>query len=286
MMMRLAFAVQTQINPDILIVDEALAVGDAKFQARCFERLKQLNKIGTSILLVTHSTEQIVTHCSYAILLNEGRVIEAGVPRYVANRYMDLLFGHEVNREDKTLMPASVHIDDVIINKELNTEFDVFSTRPGYNPHEYRWGDGTAKILDFCIVSDNTLYPTVIEKGQIIKLIMSIKFIAELICPIIGITIKTKEGVTIYGVNSETLRVDALRSLGSAGSVIRVEAVFKCRFAPGDYFISLGVATKHGEDVIPQDRRYDSIHLHVLPNSTFFGLIDVDMKFIVAPVVL
>lgn len=70
MMVRLAFAVQAQVEPDILIVDEALAVGDAKFQAKCFDRLHQLKEGGTSILLVTHSSEQIVTHCSEAILLD------------------------------------------------------------------------------------------------------------------------------------------------------------------------------------------------------------------------
>src|SRR5690606_23762250 len=80
MMVRLAFAVQAQVEPDILIVDEALAVGDAKFQAKCFERLKQLKERGTSILLVTHSSEQIVNHCDRAVLLNSGEVVELGEP--------------------------------------------------------------------------------------------------------------------------------------------------------------------------------------------------------------
>ena len=95
MVVRLAFAVQSQIDPDILVVDEALSVGDAKFQAKCFERLRQLKENGTSILLVTHSSDQIVTHCSTAILLNSGRQIETGEPKHVVNRYMDLLFGKE-----------------------------------------------------------------------------------------------------------------------------------------------------------------------------------------------
>lgn len=95
MSVRLAFAVQAQIDPDILIVDEALSVGDAKFQAKCFARLKQLKENGTSILLVTHSSEQIVAHCSSAILLNNGMQFEAGEPKRVVNRYMDLLFGKE-----------------------------------------------------------------------------------------------------------------------------------------------------------------------------------------------
>ena len=95
MMVRLAFAVQSQVSPAILIVDEALAVGDAKFQAKCFDRLKRLKDGGTSILLVTHSSEQIVTHCTKALLLENGKVLESGQPRSVVNRYMDLLFGKE-----------------------------------------------------------------------------------------------------------------------------------------------------------------------------------------------
>lgn len=102
MVVRLAFAVQSQINPDILVVDEALAVGDAKFQSKCFERLRQLKENGTSILLVTHSSEQIVTHCSNAILLDNGVQVETGEPKRVINRYMDLLFGKEKQTRDNS----------------------------------------------------------------------------------------------------------------------------------------------------------------------------------------
>jgi len=86
MIVRLAFAVQAQIDPAILIVDEALSVGDAKFQAKCFDRLKQLKDNGTSILLVTHSSEQVVTHCSSAILLDGGNKVFEGKPRETVNR--------------------------------------------------------------------------------------------------------------------------------------------------------------------------------------------------------
>lgn len=148
MAVRLAFAVQAQVNPDILIVDEALAVGDAKFQARCFERLKQLKNNGTSILLVTHSTEQIVTHCSQAILLVNGRVAERGDPREVTNRYIDILFGKERKIDDSAL--ASKDSSSLPAKPDqpcstrcfLSTNIEEFSTHPGYNPHEYRWGDG------------------------------------------------------------------------------------------------------------------------------------------------
>jgi lipopolysaccharide transport system ATP-binding protein len=264
-------------------VDEALAVGDAKFQAKCFECLKQLKKRGTSILLVTHSSEQIVTHCSRAMLLNAGSVLVAGEPRHVVNCYMDLLFGKE--RKEFFLQspsvspgsPASAEIDRSL----LNHVDDVFATRNGYNPHEYRWGDGSATILDFYLAADNAPYPSIITTGQIITLGVAIRFHADLEHPILGITIKTKEGVTVYGANSRTLETAALNSLGKKGTAVIADAVFTCRLAPGDYFVSLGIATKEGEEVIPHDRRYDAIHLQVGPVTSFFGLCNLEIELTV-----
>lgn len=280
MVVRLAFAVQSQVEPDILVVDEALSVGDAKFQAKCFERLRQLKENGTSILLVTHSSEQIVTHCSTAILLNNGTQLETGEPRHVVNRYMDLLFGKEKKAIGRGSEKLSA-VPEIITSTpayQLSRLEDAFATRNGYNPHEYRWGDGAATILDFYLTADDEPYTSAVSTGQQITMAVSIKFHRDFYRPILGITIKTKEGVTVYGVNSETLACDDFLKLGRSGSAIQAEIVFTCRLAPGDYFISLGIGSKHGEEVIPHDRRYDSIHLQVRPNSTFFGLADLNLK--------
>lgn len=278
MAVRLAFAVQAQIEPSILIVDEALAVGDAKFQAKCFERLKQLKENGTSILLVTHSSEQIVTHCSQAILLDNGTAIDSGEPKRVVNHYLDLLFG-KVSRKTNSLV-IEIQPENITIkpNYGLSATIDFFSKRPGYNPHEYRWGDGAAKILDFYLAADNEPYPSAITSGQSITVCLSIQFLVSLLRPILGITIKTKEGITIYGANSETLQLKEFHMPGEPGKVIQSEASFQCMLAPGDYFISLGIATRQGEEIIPHDRRYDAIHFHVLPNTTFFGLADLSLN--------
>ncbi|BCR05180.1 sugar ABC transporter ATP-binding protein [Desulfuromonas versatilis] len=280
MMVRLAFAVQAQVEPDILIVDEALAVGDAKFQAKCFDRLKKLKDNGTSILLVTHSSEQIVTHCSKALLLEKGEVVEGGEPRGVVNRYMDILFGkdkipmHENQVVGSGAGPEGVKKSGIV----LSLEKDIFSTRPGYNQHEYRWGDGAVKILDFYLLADGELYPSAISTGQKIVLGVSFKILNKIIRPILGITVKTLEGVTVYGANSETLGVESFNRLGQEGQTVFVEASFVCRLAPGDYFISLGVATASGDMVTPHDRRYDAIHFQVRPNHKVFGIIDLNLK--------
>jgi lipopolysaccharide transport system ATP-binding protein len=279
MVMRLAFAVQSQINPDILIVDEALSVGDVRFQAKCFERLRRLKDAGTSILLVTHSSEQIVSHCSSAILLNEGRQIEMGAPRNVVNKYTDLLFGKEkkiISQEE--IIDRVVNDLGAIGDLNLSSTDDLFASRAGYNPQEYRWGDGSVSILDFYLSADGVSYPSAIESGQKVELAITIRFKEELIRPILGVTIKTKEGITVYGANSETLDCREFLQIGQKDSVVLVKTQFLASLASGDYFISLGVATRQGEDLTPHDRRYDSIHLVVKPNNECFGLINLNLQ--------
>lgn len=278
MTVRLAFAVQAQVSPSILIVDEALAVGDARFQAKCFERLRQLKENGTSILLVTHSSDQIVTHCSKALLLNNGSQLEIGEPKHVVNRYLDLLFGKEKLKPDESTQANNSSIRTAVGNCNLSIHADEFSGRQGYNPNEYRWGDGAATILDFYLSADDEPYPASITTGQKIKLAVSIKFSSDIFRPIFGVTIKTKEGVVVYGINSETLGSDSFFTLGNRGSVAQANAAFTCRLAPGDYFISLGVATKHGEDIVPHDRRYDAIHFQVRTCNKFFGLVNLELE--------
>ena len=289
MTIRLAFAVQSQIEPDILIVDEALAVGDVKFQTRCFEQLRQLKKKGTSILLVTHSADQIVTHCDRAILLENGIPLEMGEPRCVTNRYMDLLFGKEKkNITDKKDQPEPGLPQKKVKQEgcELSCVEDNFSKRQGYNPHEYRWGDGAASILDFYLAKEDKLYPRAVRSGQKIRLGVSIRFYEKIHKPILGFRIKTKEGVVVYGVNSEMLKLDSFMQLRESDSVLWAEAEFICKLAHGDYFISLGLASRQGSEVVPHDRRYDSIHLHILPSESCFGLADLELQMAAKEVIV
>lgn len=275
MAVRLAFAVQAQVDPDILIVDEALSVGDARFQAKCFERLRQLKDSGTSILLVTHSSEQVVTHCSRAVLINDSRVELIGESRPVVNRYMDILFGREkrVEKDDATKTVAAPKILSVDAVK-MNFESGAYESRPGYNSHEYRWGDGAASLLDFHLSTSGREYPNTIESGEEIVINLAIQFNHMVVSPILGFTIKTKEGVTVYGTNSYLLDCESMQTIGSAGTQATACVRFTNRLATGDYFISVGVASRSGEDVLPHDRRYDSIHFVVAPTPEVLGLID------------
>jgi lipopolysaccharide transport system ATP-binding protein len=291
MAVRLAFAVQAQVDPEILVVDEALSVGDARFQAKCFERLRQLKDNGTSILLVTHSSEQVVTHCSRAILLEQSRVAMIGESRPVINLYTDILFGRDkrdsVQQEDKVKEPSSG-----LAEPELETgpkvvltfDRDAYATRFGYNPHEYRWGDGAAKILDFHLSSAGQEYPGSVVSGEDVTLQLAIRFEQTVINPIFGFTVKTKEGVTVYGTNSFLLDCEAARTMGQPGTTVQARLTFTNRLATGDYFISIGIASRNGEEIIPHDRRYDSIHFIVEPTPKMLGLIDLGVSIAIDPV--
>lgn len=279
MVVRLAFAVQAQVDPDILVVDEALSVGDARFQAKCFERLRQLKNNGTSILLVTHASEQVVTHCDRAVLLEQGRVEMLGPAKPVINRYLDILFSRDKPADVLEIspskpLPVSAPRLSSTPSATLLFERNAYASRDGFNPHEYRWGDGAASVLDFQLFANGQRFPTLIEPGAEVTLHLAIRFHRMVINPILGFTIKTKEGVTVYGTNSLLLACSTTQTLGSPGSHAIACLRFVNRLASGDYFISIGVASRNGEDIVPHDRRYDSIHFVVPSTPQALGLID------------
>lgn len=278
MVVRLAFAVQAQIDPDVLIVDEALAVGDARFQAKCFARLKALRERGTSILLVTHSTEQVVTHCDRAVLLDGGRVLAEGPPRPIVNRYLDLLYGRE--RLESTAPNHGRHVQaalppqlDEVDPEFASREMPLFEARPLYNAYEHRWGDHRAQIVDFAVFSGAEAWPQRLPAGSRLTCYVRYRFSQVLVRPIFGITLKTKEGVTVYGTNTEMTRPQGSFDAEDGGGVI--VCAFDLNCAAGDYFISLGIASRDATgEIVPHDRRYDAIHLCVEADAEFLGITD------------
>lgn len=294
MLVRLAFAVQAQIDPEILIVDEALAVGDAKFQAKCFARLKKLKENGTSILFVSHATEQIVTHCDKAILLDSGVCKANGLPKDVVNRYLDILFGKkkvessERAEVDRQIEKASAG-EKERLERELSSSEDnlksghpklnsSYEDRPNYNPNEYRWGDGAAKIVDYYIEQEGEAFPGSLEPKKQISCHFKIIFNQTVFRPIFGFAVKTKEGVTIYNTNSEWQSVEIIET-GREGHEIIIAVSFPNNLFEGDYFLSVGVASSNIQgEIIPHDRRYDSVHVTVGPVKTFTGLADLSAR--------
>ena len=278
MQVRVAFAVATAFRPDILIVDEALSVGDAYFQAKCFKRIQSFKDQGTTLILVSHSIGDIVKHCERAILIKDGTIFADGPSREVSNVYLDELFGKKSD---------SLQIDSTSVPQGMTsgTE-DLFHTRPGYNPGEHRWGQGGARILDYLITSEDQDFPARLESGKYTRFYVKMVFDQDFDSVVPGFLVKTLEGLFLYGTNS------FLSTEGRDSISVKKGDVIVCGFSmsldlnSGNYLVPLGISSGDPmAELIPLDRRYDAIVLDVERKMPFWGMMDLRAEFEVVDVV-
>lgn len=268
MYVRLAFAVAINMEPDILIIDEALAVGDIRFQSKCFRRLEELKQRGVSILFVTHSTDSVLKYCDRAVLLNEGEVLRTGTPKEVVQQYMEMMFDSDQPQVANYVASSSTNAE-ILPNTQQDkkdSSIDHCLQQASYNENEERWGDRRARIFDYqmCVgdKQSKSQSATTCLPGEMIEIIADIVFDADLDDLIYGVTVKTPDGNPVYGSNTRLLE-QPLYS-GKAGEQIQVKFSLDANLLANDYFISLGIAQEHPEkDNIAIDRRYDMIHLRV-----------------------
>ncbi|HGC3862899.1 TPA: O99 family O-antigen export ABC transporter ATP-binding subunit [Escherichia coli] len=281
MQMRLAFSVATAYRPDILIVDEALSVGDSRFQAKCFSRIAEFKKAGTTLLLVSHSASDIVRHCDRAIFLKNGSIEFDGSSRDVTNRYMDELFG-KTNSLSEYKKNSTEPKNSMALFKDADpTETkEFYHTRPGYRPEEYRWGQGGARIIDYTIQVNGKHYPSNIESNQLTDFYIKVFFEQSYDNIVPGILIKTLDGIFLYGTNS-FLASEGKDEIGVKSGDIKIfKFSFPLDLNSGDYMLSFGVSAGNPQsEMIPLDRRYDSVILHVRKKMEFWGIIDLKSSF-------
>lgn len=271
MFVRLAFAVAINMNPDILIIDEALAVGDVRFQRKCFRRIEQLKESGVSILLVTHSTDSVLKYCDRAIMLDEGNLKMTGSPKEVVQAYLELMFASDVNVVNK----KEINIADYKV--DFDPTQDNCIVHPTYNKNEHRWGDGRAQICHYEVLQNGASTTGLVSRGDELLIRASVLFLQDVDDLIYGITVKTADGNAVYGTNSRL--VGNLSTSQQAGDLVSLEFSLTLHLLAGDYFISLGVAQDHQvKDNIAIDRRYDMIHLHVSQTTDAFGVAALDGK--------
>jgi lipopolysaccharide transport system ATP-binding protein len=274
MQTRVAFATVTAIRPDLLIVDEALSVGDAHFQAKCFERIGQYRRQGTALILVTHAMADVVAHCDRAILLAGGRILADGAPADVTNVYFDNLFGG--GRVQGAPGTGGRFEDGFGAGDQ-----ELFHTRPGFRKEEHRWGEGGAVILDYRITAAGTAYPAEIESGSPTEFCFQVRFDADFDNVIPGILIKTLDGIFVYGTNSHAASSGAgprIHARRGETRIFRFEMPLALN--GGDYLVSFGVsAGDPRENPRPLERRYDALIIHVRRSVPFWGLVDMAAKF-------
>ncbi|MDA2923450.1 ABC transporter ATP-binding protein [Acidobacteria bacterium AH-259-L09] len=229
MFMRLAFAVAIHVDPDILLIDEALAVGDLIFQHRCTNRIRRLRQDGKTILFVTHDLHAVTRFCDRAILLDHGRKLEDGDPEKVVQCYQALMF----ERQRKEAGVGQMWVD-----VEQDQSLQVVKTVPHIH---HRYGEGGAEIIGIILHSPEGRVLNQIRARQEVLLAISARFQRDLKHPIIGFTIRDRLGVEITA--SNTSYEGFYLPAGKAGDVFTVG--FRIRvpaLCPGSYSISPAVA--------------------------------------------
>ena len=214
MQMRLAFSVATARRPDILIVDEALSVGDAYFQHKSFERIRSFRKAGTTLLIVSHDRSAIQSICDSAILLEQGRMAMRGRPEEVMDYYNALL----AEREGQT------------VRQEMLADGQVRTIS----------GTGEAAILDVRMVDQRQRALEVVEVGQAVTLEVEVEVRQDIERLILGFMIKDRLGQPMYGIN--THRLDKALTDLKAGERITYRFAFDMRLGKGHYSVALSLS--------------------------------------------
>lgn len=279
---RLAFAVAINVDPEILIVDEALSVGDIGFQARCFRKFEDFKAKGVTILFVTHSVDQVARHCSSALLLDHGQLIASGEPKGVIARYLEVVFGTSgtAGGGDAREPTGSrvLEFEKAFASTGADALADRFPGRPGYNCLEHRWGNGAARLVDYALVDEEGREVGAIDSGSRVAVYLRVAFLADVDRPIFGITFKTADGVEIAGANSRDSAPYREFPSCRSGEEVTVRFNFRCALNAGQYLVSVGVARDDGDTVVPLDRRYDAIVITVVSPVKIFGLANLDIE--------
>lgn len=235
MQMRLAFAVATARRPDVLIVDEALAVGDAAFQRRCFARIQGFVEAGTTLLLVSHDLETIKKLCDTALYIANGRVASMGPAKQVCDQYERDLFGGSRGSENKR--PRDVRSALTRGTARLDPEL--------ITPHVETYGTGEAEVLAVWFEDDLGRRINVLPSASPFRWCYAIRFHATISNPVFAMLIKTAEGVSIFGTDSTALRFR--HGTFEPGETVKVKFSLRDALAPGVYFLNCGVRRGDGD---------------------------------------
>jgi lipopolysaccharide transport system ATP-binding protein len=218
MQVRLAFSVATASRPDILIVDEALSVGDAYFQHKSFDRIRQFRALGTTLLIVTHDKAAIQSICDKAILLNNGRLVFTGQPEAVIDYYNALLSDREGGSALKQLLTEDGRIQTIS-------------------------GDGEAVIEKIALLNERNEEIEVLSVGQIVRLTIFVKVIQDIPELVVGYMIKDRTGQPMYGTNTHHLKEKCLNIEG--GTRLSFTFEFMANLGEGTYSIAIALHTGH-----------------------------------------
>lgn len=281
MFVRLAFAVAINIDPEILIVDEALSVGDVFFQAKCYHKFEEFKKQGKTILFVSHDLSAISKYCDRAVLLNQGVKLGEGSPKEMIDTYKRVLVGQYEMPEtdgkggllqDQDIRDAAAAKADGVKTEKKTPVKEV----QGVNPQALEYGTKEAEITGYYVTDGNGIRTTTILKGEPFTLHMNVRIHEDVAAPIFALSVKNIKGVEITGTNTMVER--AFLEGVKAGEELEITFTQKVRLQGGDYLLSLGVTGYKGDTFTVYHRLYDIINLTVISDRDTVGYFDMESE--------
>ena len=263
MFARLAFACAINVDPDILIVDEVLSVGDMAFQLKCFKKFQQFKEKGKTILYVTHNVADVLENCNRAIILNFGEKIYDGEVKEGVEKYKKLITG--MLDKEKTKKEPEENIEG-----KWKKNFNL-------NPDIITYGTGEIKITDYGIFNQKDEPEPIISSNEEINIKIKAEFFEDVECPTFSITIKDFFGKEICGTNTNFLKIYTGKC--KKGEKYIYEFKQKLMLAPGKYTLSLSCSKfDFNGDLIPINRNYDALIFEVISDKNIVGYYDIDTK--------
>lgn len=272
MFVRLAFAVAINIEPEILIVDEALSVGDVFFQAKCYHKFEEFKEMGKTIVFVSHDLSSISKYCDRVVLLNQGVKLGEGSPKEMIDAYKQVLVGQYVPAADDQGLLSDQEITAAAAAAAGTAKSEV-------NPDLLEYGTKDAMITGYKITDDMGRETSALLKGKECTITMQVHFEHDIDAPIFAFTIKNIKGVEITGTN--TMVEKAFLSPVKAGSDMEVTFTQKIDLQGGEYLLSFGVTGFEKEEFQVYHRLYDVMNMTVISDKDTVGYYDMNSRVVV-----
>ncbi|MCR4589731.1 MAG: ABC transporter ATP-binding protein [Lachnospiraceae bacterium] len=273
MFVRLAFAVAINIDPEILIVDEALSVGDVFFQNKCYHKFEEFKKAGKTILFVSHDLSSISKYCDRVVLLDRGKKLGEGAPKEMIDMYKKVLV-HQLD--------ASPSDNEQSLNRNQKAvpgaggEKPLWKDRMSINPSFDSYGNGLADIMDFCCIDNSGEITNTIIKGDSFSIRVKCLFHEKISEPIIAVSFKNRMGVEITGTNTMFEKISTGEP--EAGDILTATFTQEMSLQGGEYLISLGlVGYREGEFTV-YNRLYDVFSINCISSKDTTGYYDMGME--------
>ena len=279
MFVRLAFAVAINIDPEILIVDEALSVGDVFFQAKCYRKMEEIKQRGTTILMVTHDMGSIIKYCDKVVLLNKGEFIAEGEPGHMVDLYKKILANQldSLNEELESDYSGGMLGDEKKAKaEESHSDGSLMKDKITINTDRTEYGDGRAEIFDLGLFDAKRNLTHLLLKGEMFTIKERIRFHAPIKSPIFTYTIRDKKGTDLTGTNTMYEGCD-IKPVGD-GDVYDVSFTQKMTLQGGEYLLSMSCTGFEGEEHVVYHRLYNMANITVISNKNTVGVYDMESE--------